>query len=190
MKELSEYHSSFSPSLVPSSFSLSLPTLLFSPSSSFILVFQTYIFCSCSLSQPLRRGLPFTSFFAYRLSPPPPSHPSLPQTPFVGGEGGGAGGHRAAAARRPHIAQIIYKFSGISTTSRAEMCRCLCTWTSAVCDPIGAVQARVESLQVAVIESVVLVSIDMMTSCIGSSLWLSTACATTPGPNYDLMWNQ
>ena len=177
MKELSEYHSSFSPSLVPSFFSLSLPTLLFSPSSSFILVFQTY-FYSCSLSQPLRRGLSFSSFFAYRLSPPPPSHPSLPQTPFVGGEGGGAGGHRAAAARP------------VSTTSRAEMCRCLCTWTSAVCDPIGAVQARVESLQVAVIESVVLVSIDMMTSCIGSSLWLSTACATTPGPNYDLMWNQ
>ena len=59
-----------------------------------------------------------------------------------------------------------------------------------VCDPICAVQVRVESFQVAVIESVVLESIDMMTSCMGSSLWLSTASATTPGPNCDLMWNQ
>ena len=36
------------------------------------------------------------------------------------------------------------------------------------------------------IENVVLESIGMMTSCIGSSLSLSTASATILGPNYDL----
>ena len=60
---------------------------------------------------------------------------------------------------------------------------------SAVWDPVCAVQARMESFQAAVIESVVLEVIGMMTSRIGSSLWLSTASARTPGP-YDLMWDQ
>ena len=46
-----------------------------------------------------------------------------------------------------------------------------------------------ESFQAVAIENVVLESIGMMTSCIGSSLSLSTASATIPGPNYDLMWN-
>ena len=59
----------------------------------------------------------------------------------------------------------------------------------AVCDPICAGQARVECLQVAV-ESAVLVSIDRMTSCIGSLSWLSTESATTLGSNCDLRWNQ
>ena len=54
---------------------------------------------------------------------------------------------------------------------------------------VCAVQARMESFQAVAIENVVLESIGMMTSCIGSSLSLSTASAIIPGPNYDLMWN-
>ena len=46
-------------------------------------------------------------------------------------------------------------------------------------DPSCAVQVRVESFQAAVIESVVQESIGTLTSCIGSSLSLSTASAMT-----------